>query len=417
MGEPTFGDELRRLREEHGLSLKKFAQVVHYDPGYLSKIENSLKPPTVTLAKACDAALDTDESLSALVPAESVSSRVTFKGENSAEELPTGYPAAITLKPSSAISDGAGWAVTLEAARELLAVARYYRRAYCAMPTAALLEASRAHLSLVLSLQPAWQTPPVRRLLIRSVGESAILTAALLFTDHVHYAAALPYLALAQDAARENGDPDLTAVILACRAFLVSFSGGNPTTAADFADAAVDASIDGASPTTRGWVAAVSSEHFAILGDERQSRVRLDAALDAVNGSAGHDQAWAGIGTFDSVKVTAYEGGNLVRLGRYRDAVAVLDTAVAGFDTAMSRHRCTALIDRAEAYLAGGQVEASCDDATAALSIALRTEHALNMQRVHRIANAVLPTKAVVARRLWADVLAATSTLQKSASP
>lgn len=58
MSQPTFGDELRRLRQQRGLSLKKFAQLVHYDSGYLSKIENGLKPPTPALAASCDAALE-----------------------------------------------------------------------------------------------------------------------------------------------------------------------------------------------------------------------------------------------------------------------------------------------------------------------------------------------------------------------
>ncbi|MGH3904118.1 MAG: helix-turn-helix domain-containing protein [Pseudonocardiaceae bacterium] len=69
MSEPTFRAELRRLREQSGLSLKKFALLVHYDPGYLSKVENGLKPPTAPLAEACDTVLDTGGSLSALVPA------------------------------------------------------------------------------------------------------------------------------------------------------------------------------------------------------------------------------------------------------------------------------------------------------------------------------------------------------------
>jgi transcriptional regulator with XRE-family HTH domain len=51
------------------LSLKKFAQLVHYDPGYLSKIENGSKPPTATFAARCDAGLETGDLLSALVPA------------------------------------------------------------------------------------------------------------------------------------------------------------------------------------------------------------------------------------------------------------------------------------------------------------------------------------------------------------
>lgn len=60
MGQPTFGDELRRLREQHGLSLKKFARLIHYDSGYLSKIERSIKSPSVMLAARCDTALQSD---------------------------------------------------------------------------------------------------------------------------------------------------------------------------------------------------------------------------------------------------------------------------------------------------------------------------------------------------------------------
>jgi len=67
MGESVFGDELRKLREQRGLSLKKFAKLAHYDPGYLSKVENGLKPPTRALAQACDEALGAGANLSALV--------------------------------------------------------------------------------------------------------------------------------------------------------------------------------------------------------------------------------------------------------------------------------------------------------------------------------------------------------------
>ncbi|MGH3942575.1 MAG: helix-turn-helix domain-containing protein [Pseudonocardiaceae bacterium] len=275
MTQQTFGGELRRLREQRGLSLKKFAHLVHYDPGYVSKIENGLKPPTATLAKACDMALDTGRTLSALVtpPALSKSSRVPPEGRGLAEGPWSAQHAAIALNPSSAISDGTGRAVTAETARELLVVSANYRSAYRAMPAAALGEVSRAHLSLILTLQPAWQTPPVRKVLLRSVGESAVLTAVLFLADLARYSDALPYLDLAQDTARENSDPDLTAVVLACRAFLTSFSGGSPGLAAEFAEAAVTASIDGgAGTTTRGWVAAVASEQLAVLGDERRSR-------------------------------------------------------------------------------------------------------------------------------------------------
>lgn len=66
MNQP-FGSELRRLREQRGLSLREFGKLANYDPGYLSKIENGVKPPTVTLAEACDTALDNGGQLAPLV--------------------------------------------------------------------------------------------------------------------------------------------------------------------------------------------------------------------------------------------------------------------------------------------------------------------------------------------------------------
>jgi len=63
MDQPSFGDEVRRLREQRGLSLKKFAKLANYDPGYLSKIENGLKPPTTAVAAQCDEVLGTDGEL------------------------------------------------------------------------------------------------------------------------------------------------------------------------------------------------------------------------------------------------------------------------------------------------------------------------------------------------------------------
>ncbi len=117
----------------------------------------------------------------------------------------------------------------------------------------------------------------------------------LLHTDLARYSDALPYLAWAQDAARENNDPDLAAHVLACRSFLTSFSGGSPAVAADFAEAAVTASVDGrVSPTTRGCVAAISSRQFAVLGDEREvARVRRLAQAALPTNAAAARRLWA----------------------------------------------------------------------------------------------------------------------------
>lgn len=86
MGEPVFGNELRSLRGQQSLSLRKLAKLVHYDPGYMSKVENGLKPPTRALAEACDEVLGSGTILSSLIPskAASTSSRWTQDGIGSA---------------------------------------------------------------------------------------------------------------------------------------------------------------------------------------------------------------------------------------------------------------------------------------------------------------------------------------------
>ena len=53
-----FGERLRQLRSERGITLGRFATLVHYNKGYLSRIENGQKDPTEALARACDEALE-----------------------------------------------------------------------------------------------------------------------------------------------------------------------------------------------------------------------------------------------------------------------------------------------------------------------------------------------------------------------
>ncbi|SEF24632.1 Helix-turn-helix domain-containing protein [Amycolatopsis pretoriensis] len=53
-GSATFGGELRRFRNDAGLSLAMLADRVHYSKDYLSKVENGVASPNETLAASCD---------------------------------------------------------------------------------------------------------------------------------------------------------------------------------------------------------------------------------------------------------------------------------------------------------------------------------------------------------------------------
>ncbi|MBV9843932.1 MAG: tetratricopeptide repeat protein [Kutzneria sp.] len=64
-----FGQELRRLRQQHELSLRNLAQIVRFTPGYLSKVENG-RTPSAELARACDDALGAGGTLIVLASIE-----------------------------------------------------------------------------------------------------------------------------------------------------------------------------------------------------------------------------------------------------------------------------------------------------------------------------------------------------------
>ncbi|MGI8307097.1 tetratricopeptide repeat protein [Saccharopolyspora hattusasensis] len=59
----SFGSELRRRREKHGLSLRELAERVYYSFGYLSKLERELASPSLDAAERLDEALHAENKL------------------------------------------------------------------------------------------------------------------------------------------------------------------------------------------------------------------------------------------------------------------------------------------------------------------------------------------------------------------
>ena len=57
------GVELRRLRLDRGLSLGELSRRLHYDKGYLSRVESGTRRPSADLVRRCDAVLRTDGQL------------------------------------------------------------------------------------------------------------------------------------------------------------------------------------------------------------------------------------------------------------------------------------------------------------------------------------------------------------------
>ena len=306
-------------------------------------------------------------------------------------------------------SDGRG-RVAPEMVADMATVAEKYRRSYRYAPASRLLPLARGHMHLALSLRPAWQLAALRRTLISVVGEMAALAGVTLALDMGRYQEAGAYLDLAGHAADAADSEELEAVVLAARSFVLAHGFGRDKVALEVAELACEVAAGRVHPTTRAWVAAVCSERLAVLGEETRCRRRLDTSRQALIEVPDGEVAWQGIGAFDATKLDAYEGGDLNRLGRHAEAEKVLDAALASFGPTMRRHRCTALIDRAEVRLVTGTVDGACADASEALQISADTQHHESLRRVENLSRAALATRADCSLKLFHQVLAIRST-------
>jgi hypothetical protein len=130
----------------------------------------------------------------------------------------------------------------------------------------------------------------------------------------------------------------------------------------------------------------------------------LDMAADKLSQPM-PPEPWKGIGAFSGAKLTAYRGGDLMRLGRYHEAQAELRTALAQLDPALAKHRCTAHIDLAAAYALDGEAAEAARNAVSALDIIACTRHADSLRRVAALHDMVRASGTSAARELGSRIL------------
>jgi transcriptional regulator with XRE-family HTH domain len=295
---------------------------------------------------------------------------------------------------------------------DLRSVGEVYRRSYRAVPSETLLPLALGQIRLVFSLAPASQPELARAALQRHVGEMAALAGVVHMLDLGDFQAADPLLRLASNCGKQIGDRELVAVAYGCRAFHAGYGGDARESleeGLDWAQAAQEAAWSGASPRTTAWTCAVASEMHASLGDADGAFEALDAARRALDRPA-QDERWAGIGWLDEAKLEAYEGGDLVRLGRHGQAIERLTAALDALAPTMARHRATALVDRADALAGSGDMEAACRDAIQALETVEQVHHAETMRRITNVARVARGHQSSAARALREHLMEVRST-------
>lgn len=277
-----------------------------------------------------------------------------------------------------------------------------YRRAYRSAGAATLLGPAYGTLRLLVDLAPD-AGGDQRDMVVSMIGQMGTLIGTVLMLDLGDFATAKPYLAIASRAGQQSNSAELLAFAMGCRAFHATYS-GQPADGVAFADGALDIAARGIAPRTHGWLAAVASEMHASQHEELACERLLAEAADHL-GQTADDEEWLGIGAFNPDKLTAYRGGDLVRLGRYRDAQAHLHQALDRLDPALKKHRATACIDLADAYVRDGRIDDGAHHAIAALDIVTGTRHADSLRRVEELHRAIAPTRTQTVRQLGAKLL------------
>jgi tetratricopeptide (TPR) repeat protein len=124
------------------------------------------------------------------------------------------------------------------------------------------------------------------------------------------------------------------------------------------------------------WLATCQAEEHAAAGDSPNAYSALDraeAVVGALHGPAvGREEAW----------LDGYRGTCLLLLGRPRDAVAVLQRALASTEPELVADRCVVIADLASGHARLGEVERACELLTDGLAMATSARLAPRVQRI-----------------------------------
>ncbi len=389
--QPTqFGQEMRRMRLERGLTLTALAGLVHYSKGQLSKVERGIQAPGRTLARLCDAALQAQGALITLAPQPCAGQETPAKSMEEQE-----------VWVMHVAQDGRNWFGPMSRRQMMAAGAASALAVGMSAPAGTgspapaqggLLEVSRSLFEefrrLGQSTGPAVLLPALvsqtNLLCDRSVHADAGMRRAMLllasrYAEYVGWLVqesgdedgAVAWTQRAVDLAHAGGDLDLAAYGLVRRA-LVALYRDDARQVIDLAQGAQDGGLP---PRIRGLAAQREAQGHALAGDFDASMRCLDRAREHL-GRHEHQQDPVMGTTNLPDPAEMVTGWCLFDLGRPAQAAAVLDRQLARVAPDALRTRARYGARQALAHAANGDIEHACDliapllDSTAALGSA-----------------------------------------------
>lgn len=377
----SFGAELRRLRQESGLTLTEFAVVMNYNKGYLSKIERGLRPASAALAQRCDALFRADGRLRRLAAPDSSCGDAAAGNQWSVARRTLLAAGTASLIDSGSSKGGGDPTTSAALAPSLLAQFGHLRVLGQSTAPTVLLPLLETQTRLVAALA---STSP-------SSSQTQMLLLASRFAEYTGWiaqesgddSAALGWTSEAVTLARVGGDHDLASYALVRRALVALYSSDSTQTIA-LSRRAQDADPP---PRIYGLAAQREAQGHALAGDERACLRSLDRARDSLDSNDARSGAGPVIGTTHLSDPAAMAmGWCLHDLGRPRAAAEVLDRECVRIPSHALRTRTRYGLRRSLAHAAAGEVEQSCTIAGELLGIMTAVPSATVATDIRRLA-------------------------------
>lgn len=354
-----FGPELRRLRQEAGLTLTGFSTALNYDKGHLSKVERGERSASPDLARRCDALLGSNGELQRLVVHPETD-------PDTAEVLATPSPWRVGRRAVLAAGTGSLIDLGLKLGSQTTSAANPILPSFRAQfNQLRILGQSTAPKVLLPLLETQTRTVIGLAADTPSATRAPVLLLASRFAEFTGWMAqeagdsgsALSLTSEAAELARAGGDPYLGSYALVRRALVTLYDGDAASTVA-LARRAQSGELP---PRIRGLAAQREAQGHALVGDERDCLRSLDRARELLDSDDARSGVEPVIGTThvsDPAAMTT--GWCLHDLGRPKAAAEVLDRECRPLPPHALRTRARYGFRRSLAHAASGEVEHAC---------------------------------------------------------
>jgi len=374
----VFGAELRRRRQEAGLSLSELATLVQYSKSHLSKVERG-KRPSLQLARACDRALDAQGALESLVSAEGTNAWppasaadgwiapwtlhlsvdrgndfLSFRPKALTD--PTDRAAMMTWRLPEICGKEGSYSFALPNFRDLYDECRAMGQSLGpSIVTPILVTATHALRTIATSSHPTDRITALR--LAARFAEYA----GWMSQEGGDDSAAMWWTGQAVELAAVGEDHDLVAYSLIRRAELALYAGDSCSTI-ELAQCATQRS---GNPRVLGLAAQREAQGYALQGRDAACRSALDRAASLMSTAAADGPAESDgspvLGSLHMSDPTGFVSGwCLLDLGRSREAVKTLDAGLDSVPETARRARARHGARLALALADCGELEHAC---------------------------------------------------------